>query len=225
MVEAGGMEFKTKQTLKNYCKFVLNNAKLNSELYGEWFEVINDVLKMHDCYDEKTQGGGYKIGVRTCLINPRNRQFYVLRADGSVTDFSYVKAISSQSKEGKIKDIFRAAINDQTIDYKDTYFNEFGDSKGYVICPETNLKVRKKDSHIDHYPKQFNEIVKDFIDIHNISSESLVIHHPGDNATVWIMEDQELLNKFVEYHHEVAEYRIVLNKVNLQRKKSKSYNF
>lgn len=225
MIKSGGMEFKTKQSLKNYCKFVLNNAKLNSELYGEWFDVIDDVLKMHDCYDEKTQSSEYKIGVRKCLINPSNRQFYVIRSDGSTTDFSYLKAITSETKEVKIKSIFREAINYQTIEFKKNYFSLHGDSRGYVVCPETNLKIKHNNSHIDHYPKQFNDIVKEFIQIHNISSESLVIHHPGDNATAWIMEDKELLDKFVEYHQRVAQYRIVLDKVNLQRKRPKSYKF
>jgi len=225
MIEVADKKFKTKTTLTAYCKHVLNNAKLNTLLEGEWFDVIDGVLRMHESYAEKTGGEGYSIGVRKCFINGRNRQFYILRADGSDTDFSYLKAMTAKSKTGYIKETLRAAIVEQTIDWKNNYFDEYADRLGYVICPETNLKVKKKDSHIDHYPKQFDEIIKEWVDLYDVKSDEIVLKSNGDNSTAWEMEDQELLKTFIEFHKEQAEYRIVLNKVNLQRKKSKAYAF
>ena len=40
MIKAGGKNFKTKSSLTNYCKFVLNNAEVNSILRGEWGRCI-----------------------------------------------------------------------------------------------------------------------------------------------------------------------------------------
>lgn len=225
MIKAGGKTFKTKTTLTNYCKYVLNNAELNSILEGEWFEVVNDVLRMHECYSEKTKGLDYKIGVRTCFINPRNRQFFILRSDGSDTDFSFYKAMSSTSKQTRIKQILRESIKEQTIDYKDKYFLLHQDSQGYVVCPETNLKIKKKDSHIDHYPLQFDEIIKEWSFQFEIDSESIELLAPGDNATVWKFKDENILDSFVQFHEYVAAYRVVLNKVNLQRKRAKRAQF
>lgn len=225
MIEVAGKKFKTKTTLTAYCKYVLNNAKLNSLLEGEWFDVIDGVLRMHESYTDKVKGQVYSIGVRKCMINGRNRQFYILRADGSNTDFSYLKAMTAKNKKGHIKETLRAAINDQTVEWKDNYFLENADSRGYVICPETDLKIKKKDSHIDHYPKQFDEIIKDWVELNDVKSEEIVLISNGDNTTAWSMEDQDLLETFIEYHKEHATYRIVLNKVNLQRERSKAFAF
>lgn len=224
-VQAGGKTFKTKTTLKDYCKFVLNNSGVNTTLDGEWNDVLIDVLRMHEDFHEKTKGQEYQIGVRVCPINPRNKQFYILRADGTDTDFSYYKAISSKSKESYIKETLRAAIKDQTIEFKNNYFASNQDSKGYVLCMETSLKLKKKDSHLDHYPKQFDEIVKEWIDIMQLSSQDIVLVAPPDNGTAWFMQDEVLLKSFQDYHKEQAQYRVVLNKVNLQRKKSSKYSF
>lgn len=226
MITAGDKNFKTKQTLTNYCKFVLNNADLDSLLQGEWEAVMVDVLNMHQDFHGKTKGQPFKIGVRACQINPRNRQFFILREDGTDTDFSYYKCISGKSKESRIKETLRACVKYQSDGYKEKYFFENADRQGYVACAETGLKIRKRDSHIDHFPVQFDEIVKEWVDINGLRSEDIILVKPKkDNATFWPFEDQELLQSFLDYHQKVATYRIVLNKVNLQRKRPKKFNF
>lgn len=225
MIKAGGKNFKTKGTLQNYCKYVLNTATINTLLEGEWFRVVDDVLKMHECYDEKVGTGTYSIGVRRCSINPRNRQFYILREDGSDTDFSYRKALIHTSRLTHVKQLLRDAIKPQSSEYKDNYFAGNADRLGYIVCPETGLKVKKKDAHVDHYPVQFDEIVQSWAEKMGVDSETIAIHHPGDNATVWIMDDKALYQSFIDYHQEVATYRVVLNKVNAQRKKAARAKF
>ena len=225
-IKAGGKTFKTKTTLENYCKFVLNNAEIGSYLEGEWELVVTDVLKMHEDFLIKTNGGeGFKVGVRKCFINPRNRQFFILRSDGTDTDFSYRKALSPKSKASYVKETLRALIKEQTNAFKDKYFEENQDSKGYVVCPETGLKIKKKDSHIDHYPKQFDEIVKDWAESRNLKSKDIILVQPPENSTFWPLEDKSLEKDFKEYHQKEATYRIVLNKVNLQRGRSKRFDF
>lgn len=219
-MKVGNKNFKTKTTLTNYCKFILNNADVNSILEGECLDVLKDVVVMHDRFEEKVKGLDYTVGVRACTVNPRNRQFYILRSDGTDTDFSYYKAIGSSSKLRRIKEALRESIREQMITYKDSYFELHSDSKGYVVCPETELKMKRKDSHLDHYPRQFEEILKDWADTYSIKSDDLVIYPAGDNTNGWLFEDQNILKSFVEFHEDAAEYRVVLNKVNLQRKRS-----
>lgn len=226
MIRAGGKNFKTKSSLQAYCKYVLNNACPNSALDGEWADVLSDVVKMHERFHEKVLGQQFTVGVRPCSINPINNQFYIIREDGSDTDFSYYKAISGHtSKESRIKACLREIVKDQSVRYKDNFFAENQDSKGYIVCAETGLKIKKKDSHIDHYPKQFDEIVEDWVKMMNISSEDIVLVPSGDNGTAWKMSDSCLVSSFEEFHHVTAEYRIVLNKVNQQRKKAKRFKF
>ena len=58
-----------------------------------------------------------------------------------------------------------------------------------------------------------------------MKSEDVELIDGGDNTTVCEMVDKELLESFVNYHKEQATYRIVLNKVNLQRKRPKKFTF
>jgi hypothetical protein len=225
MLKLGKFEFKNKTELKEKCKTILYKYPKNSELKGNDLLLLKEVLSLHENYELKTKGLSYTIYVRPCPINPKNNQFYVVREDGSDTDFSYVKAITSNTtKSSRIKKILRDSINLQTIIYKDKYFKENA-VNGYVICAETGLKIKKKESHLDHYPTQFDEIVKMWVDANSVKSEDIDIYYLGDNTTCWKMENQELLQKFIKLHEEVATYRVVLNKVNLQRSKSAKFEF
>jgi len=85
-----------------------------------------------------------------------------------------------------------------------------------VIQSSLGSLIQRKDSHIDHYPKQFDEIVEEWVKKYNVKSEDVELVDGGDNTTVCEMVDKELLESFVNYHKEQATYRIVLNKVNLQ---------
>ena len=227
MIKAGGKNFKNKTTLTNQCKYILNTAKLDTLLEGSWLELMKDVVRMHESADEKIGDGDFSVGVRVCPINPRRRrQFYILRENGTDTDFSYYKAIAgSTSKDSHIKRTLRDAVKQQTIDFKNAYFKEHQDSAGYVRCEETGLKIKKREAHLDHYPKQFDEIVKDWVNKYNVKAEEVELINPGDNTTVWEMADKDLLNKFIEMHKEVAQYRVVLGKVNLQRSPAKRFKF
>jgi hypothetical protein len=49
---------------------------------------------MHSKVRAKTLDSEYNLGIRTCHINKRNKQFYIIRYDGTIETFSYYKAIS-----------------------------------------------------------------------------------------------------------------------------------
>lgn len=215
----GNKNFKNKTTLTAYCKFVLNNAKIGESLTGEWFEVIDGVLRMHSGYERKVNGLTYVIKVRKCKVNPKNRQFFIVRENKTSTDFSFYKAITQNTdKITRIKSTLRFAVAEQVKNFKDEYFenNAVG---GYVVCSETKLKIRKKDSHLDHHPKSFEMIVKEWADNEGLSSEDIDLEYPKDDELCWPFRDKSLVNSFVEFHKVVAEYRVVLDKVNLQKPK------
>lgn len=221
----GNKNFKNKTTLTAYCKFVLNNAKIGEGLYGEWFDVIDGVLRMHSGYERKVKGFGYTIKVRKCSINPKNRQFFILRDNKTSTDFSFYKAISQNTdKLTRIKSTLRFAIADQVKHYKDKYFKD-NSVGGYVVCLETNLKIRMKDSHLDHHPKSFDDIVKEWSEKFSISSDDIELDYPKDDDLCWPFRDKEMIESFVDFHKNTAEYRVVLDKVNLQKPKGSRVTF
>ena len=219
IVIAGGKTFKTKKSLLEHCKYILNNTK-KGLLEGKTLELIDDVLRMHPRYIEKVGTEDYQIGIRNCTVNAHNNQFYILREDGSDTDFSYYKCLLAESKETKFKKALRHLVKDQSIRFKEDYFKSYAKG-GYVICPVTNLKIKKKDSHLDHFPTQFEEIVEDWMELNSIRLKDIKLKSGGDNSTCWFIDNKFLEESFYKYHEDKAEYRVVLNKVNLQRHRAR----
>ena len=221
MIKAGGMNFSTKAKLRNKCKYILNSTINGEDLSEKDYSIIDDVFKMHTNYEHKTKGLSYVIKTRPCSTNPRKySEFYITRSDGSTTDFSYHKCLITPSNTTKVKKSLRSVVNSQVWGYKNQYFKDNQDSKGYVICPVTKLKIRTRDSHIDHYPKTFNTIVEEWVKLECLDIKTIKVKPSGDNTQDELLEDDSLCDSFYRYHESVAEYRIVLDKVNLQRKRS-----
>lgn len=221
IIEIAGKTFKSKSTLTNYVKYVLNNQEVGTSLEGEWFNVVDGVLRLHQNYKQKVGDGEYEIYVQQCTVNPRNRNFMVRREDGSSTDFSFYKALSPDNKASDVKAALRYAVQDQCIEYKDSYFLENASARGHVLCQETGLKVTKRTSHLDHYPLQFDEIVSKWFKLNKLTLSDIILKDSWDNRRQNELADSRLVESFKTYHEEVAQYRIVLAAVNLQRKKAK----
>lgn len=217
---AGGKNFKTKSSLQKHCKDILNKYSYDI-LEGEDFEVINDVFKMHPRYEEKVGGCDYVIRVTTSEINRSQKQFLIERSDGKVIDFSYYKAISGYSYETKVKETLRSVIIDQQKAFRSRYIYDNKDSRGYVKCQETNLKAKPREMHVDHYPLQFEEIVEKWFLEKGLTLKTFKIYPPEGKSYNWDFEDPALAEDFYNFHLGIAEYRLVLNKVNLQRGKAK----
>lgn len=220
----GGMTFQSKEKLINYIRYVLRNQELNKPLEGKWFDVLDDVLKGHENYNQKVGNGSYKIGVQICPVNPKNRHFIVIREDGSVTDFSFYKALTTKTHSSEVKSALRAVVKDQVVDYKKEYFEKNAIGR-YCICPETGLKITMKTSHLDHYPKQFDEIVADWLKENKLKIKDIELEESKDNDVTNYLTDKSLAESFYNYHLRVAQYRVVLAQVNLQRKKAKGLEF
>jgi hypothetical protein len=223
-ISMGGMTFQSKEKLINYIRFVLNNQELHEPLEGKWFNVINDVLKGHYNYKAKVGTGSYQISVTQCPVNPNNRHFYVIRQDGSSTDFSFYKALAKRSHASEVKKALRDAVVDQSISYKKNYFKDNAVGN-YCICPVTGLKITVKSSHLDHYPLQFDEIVSDWLKLNNLKIADIEVKPSYDNKILSEIKDEDLIKNFYDYHLQVAKYRVVLSQVNLQRKKAKGLEF
>lgn len=215
----GGKSFRTKKEIISACKDVLNGNF--GELEGEDLNLMLDVLKMHPRYKEKVGNNKYTIMVVVCPINPVNNQFNILFDNGAVEDFSYYKAVKGYSTETKLKETLRQVIDPFHKAYRRTYIRQNLKGK-YLFCEETGLKMLENEAHLDHYPKQFEEIVCDWMKINGYTLSKIKLIPPSGYGFTWNFEDISIGKSFIEHHNSVVEYRMVLNKVNLQRCKSKT---
>lgn len=227
MIKIGSKEFKTKKALKEYVQAQMYKVKKGEPLKGIHLKVVDYIFRQHENYEEKIKDMDYTISVRTSSgMNKQYREHYIIREDGTETDFSYVKAIAGKTcKISDIKRALRAVILPQQFAAKNNYFEKHQDSQGYVVCPVTNLKVKKKETHTDHFPVKFEKIVADWFADRSLNSESFVLLDGGDNSVNMLVEDKVLEEDFCKYHETHAQYRIVLAKVNLQAARGKREEF
>ena len=214
----GSKVFETKKELKEYVQSTMYKVKKREPLKGILLKVVDTVFRNHPNYDEKVKGQTYDIAVRESSgPNKKYREFYIIREDGTETDFSYTVALSGRSsKISDIKYALRQVILQQQWDAKTDYFEKHQDSKGYVVCPVTNLKIKYKEAHVDHHPVKFETIVANWFKVNELSSETFELEDGGDNSICDVVKDKELERSFYDYHKEHAEYRVVLAKANLQ---------
>ena len=222
-IKIGSKTFATKQELKTYVQGVLNTTTKGVLLTGLRFKVVDWVFRNHPSYEDKVNGQDYSISVRTSSGPKKtNKEFYIIREDGSETEFSYVKAITGKrSKITDIKHTLRHLVMQQQWDFKKKYFEENQDSKGCVVCPITNLKMKYKESHLDHFPIKFETIVANWFKENNLTSETFELEDGGDNSVCMIVKDKALEQSFIAYHEQNVQYRVVLAKVNLQAPQGK----
>lgn len=223
VTKIGSKTFATKKELQDYLQGVLYSVRKGDPLTGITLKVVDTVFRNHPNHEDKTQGQSYKIAARTSSGPLKQyREFYIIREDGTETDFSYKTALAGKTcKITHIKHALRCIVQQQQWDAKTEYFEKHQDNKGYVVCPVTNLKVKYKESHVDHYPIKFETIVANWFNENGMSSANFEIEDGGDNAICMVVSDKVLERSFYNYHEKHAKYRIVLAKANLQAPQGK----
>lgn len=141
--------------------------------------------------------------------------FYLLRTDGSFTDFSFTKCIKSKkvSNRDKFNRAARSAIFYQIIDYKKDYFYIHPNRP----CEQTGEMVTYETCHVDHCGEfSFKSIVDNFIREHNIDVESVKTYQRNQ---VEYFDDKELEYDFQNYHDTYAKLQVVTPNYNLTKGK------
>jgi hypothetical protein len=146
--------------------------------------------------------------------------FWVVRQDGSATDFSYIRAVKGQP--GDRSEHFylacREAIALDLVLAKRRAFAEYGDAHGLVACELTGVMVSINDAHLDHAWPKFSHIVAGFRAARGWSRDipDGIVSTPADGQVEHTFVDKAVANAFRDYHHNQAMLRILSKKANLQ---------
>ncbi len=146
--------------------------------------------------------------------------FWVVRNDGSETDFSYIDAVKGKPK-GISQDFYnscREAVALDLIQAKKKAFKDYGDSEGKVACELTGKLVSIEDAHLDHAWPFFSHMVSGFRAARGWSNDipSGVISEPADGQMKSVFIDQTVADAFRSFHHSQALMRILSKEANLQ---------
>ena len=204
----------TKKDHIKICQSIRDQYKDGEYLNFVDYNIINNYLKSHRWYKQKSGNQEYKIYVDT-VWKYRTRGFFVKRADGSTTDFSFYECIypTKGYKTDFIK-AARSAISKDIIIYKKKKYPSIG---SLCVCELCHKKVDIYNSHVDHYPDKFRYLLDNFIRINNIKDfEKLTKIESHDNIIGSKIIDNLIESKWIKYHHENAGLRILCKTCNMK---------
>ena len=213
-IKIGDKEFKYKKDALFFYKTILNSYEFGDILSEKDLKSLISLLEIQ--LDKKELIGSGINTVRIAKLKFNTKCFEIIRTDNSTGYFSYTKRINSPRKNfTKFSEACRQAIQKDLREVKQKYFDRFS-VKGKVKCQETNELSSWTELNIDHrQPNTFSVILDRFIELNNIDIENVkyVEIDGGPNE----LANSELKQKFIQYHKEKANLRIVRKENNLSR--------
>lgn len=213
-INIGERIFLTKKDALNHYKGILNSYDFGELINEHDFIEVLALLGTHPRKEEKI-GVGIKQ-VRVAKLKYKTKAFELVRLDDSTEYFSYTKRINApRTNTTRFGEACRKAIQDDLRNVKQAYFDKYS-KKGKVKCQETKELLSWEQLNVDHrQPNTFSVILDRFIELNNINSEKVeYIEIDGEGNE---LADLELKLRFIEYHREKANLRIVNKDNNLGR--------
>jgi len=200
-----GEHFKTKKALESRVKSVLHNSPLNTRLNESDTKLLYWLLERHPFAKTKMGPGVAYMEVRENSIY-RTRSFWIVRVDGTGTDFSYREALRPSTPEAKFRLACRSAVAPYIAETKANFWV----GRSSAICPLTGLNMSFEDSHVHHTGAyDFSSIMEAFINQEGIDVNTVEFIGERDNVIGDYFKDQELERRFVDFHNSLAELQVV----------------
>lgn len=187
----------------------------------------DDLCALLERYDTAITDGPPKIGSGIERFERRHNRgvgytttgFWVVRSDGSETDFSFPWAIKGEPKP-EASQFYEACRNAVAADIqraKRRHFEIHADENGLVPCDLTGELLAYEASHIDHAYPTFGHLVATFRAARGWH-ETLplgTITAPANNQTTTTFIDPEVAEAFRQFHHAAVTMRVIGSKRNL----------
>ena len=227
-VEIGTRSFRTQKSALDHYKALLHRYQDADRISAP--EDHADLVALIDRYDpildqvgEPAKGCG-QIGHFERRLNTgtswSNSGFWVVRQDGSATDFSYIWAVKGLPGD-RSKDFYGACREAVALDLvlaKKQAFAQYGDDQGRVACELSGVMVTIDDAHLDHAWPNFSHLVSGFRAARGWSRDipDGVVSAPADGQMKATFVDSAVADTFRTYHHDQAMLRILSRTANLQ---------
>lgn len=211
-----GETFRTKDSLIAHIRAMLARYRDGQQLDMFDQAFMLDLLKLHPHHDQKVGCGVSHVFVDSNPIYPGNRSrgFYLVRHDGSRTDFSYKECLSPSSDDNKVFAAMRVAIEPDILAFKNRIFG----TASTVRCPVTGEQLTFTTAHVDHRsPKTFQNLVMMFL---RQEGKELADVEVDETSTYDMMfqdrlADRQLEQRWCMFHNDHADLEVVSKTANL----------
>ncbi len=198
----------TKTELVRQCRLILHAGCVTA---SDFRFLMDEVLPRHPNYDDK-------IGVGVVGIESRHNQFgmrcfWLVRADGTETDFSFYKCAGSRTQATELKKSLRKIVVEDVMAFKMSSFS----NSAVVLCAITGELTLEADCHVDHRPPQtFDRIVADWLKHNQLKVEDIELTS-DDGQIGKVVADSGIRNSFRVWHADHASLQITTAVANLRQ--------
>ena len=216
-IEFLGKIYKTQGEFRTFVKNVIyKDIGICSDIknkYPSHYITLLEILKRHPDFIHKTKNMS-NIKILRDKLNTTALKTMIVNIDASEIDISWDCAITGKTKGGKydLMSAMRSSIDEQKYHFK------LSNEGPCVLCGNVDKL------HVDHI-NYFDDIAYNFITI--MEDEKINIpNNFGDtnddtHRRCFLEIDSVFKNKWVDYHYKNASLRILCQKCNLTRAKSK----
>lgn len=181
----------------------------------------DDLLSLLERYDLAITDGPGKVGsgvghfeTRVNFTNGgRTVGFWVVRHDGSETDFSFIRAVNAAPKREieQLSDACRGAVYSEILSAKNLHFAIHADAEGYVTCPITGDLVTLHNCGLEYVGLRFAQIVSNFAEAQGwqVAIPQGVISPAADAQTTTVFLSLEHAEGFRRLHRSAAKLLVV----------------
>lgn len=222
---SNGLNFKSAKAATDHFREVLYRGPAGTVVEDP--SDHDDLCALLERYDTAIIDGPSKIGVGIDRFERRQNRgvgytttgFWVIRTDGTETDFSFPSAIKGEPKPEatQFAEACRNAIAEDIRKAKRRHFEAHGDDQGCIPCDLTEAPLTIAEAHMDHAYPAFGHLVVSFRAARGWH-EAIppgVITRPTDAQTTTTFIEADTAAAFRKFHHAAATMRVISGKRNL----------
>jgi hypothetical protein len=213
--EIAGHVFRTQAMLINYIRDMLAGYATGERLSHDDLRFMCALLARHPNAIQKQGVGVVAMEVRQNPAYPQSRGFWLIRADGSSTDFSYWECLRETPHTERFHRALRVAIEPDIQAYCRAFFAARHGRPYY--CPYRGERVELRGSHVDHQaPNTFQALVQRFVAHEGLEIARVQIDGKAeDNVVQDTLADTDLARRWRAFHRSHATLQVVSRTANL----------
>jgi len=204
-VTIGEREFSSKKDAQNECRRILYSLPTESIITDRNdHQFLNDLVMRHPDAVQKVGVGILRYEIRSNPTFPSQRCLYLIRTDGTGTDFSFLKCITAPTPRHLVLDAMRKEIAPQVVAVARAAFA----GPAPATCALTGQVLDSlAHAHVDHHDPTFLRLATDFVDLAG-GWDALPVHR-GDGLIGVRLANQDHCTAWSEYHARTARLRVV----------------
>jgi hypothetical protein len=203
----GGLTYRTQADVATACKNLLRWYP-GTTLDERATAFLTDLLAMHPDAEQKIGVGIDHFEIRKNRGFPSNG-FYLVRVDGSETDFSYRKCLCPPTDWGRAMAALRYAVEPQIRRFVLLAFRD-----GPVVCELSGVLMRSpSEAEVDHGFESFAELAAKFVELEG-GLDVIELAPQIDGKIGARMADTAQRERWREYHEQHAFLNVVAPSAN-----------